>query len=121
MNDHKSIGFIFNPGDFDRRITILKPVDSRTSSGATETAFIQEKVVYAKRELKAHQEREDALQEKAITRASFIVRYNQEIKDAGIDATWRVRDDQGQDWFLEGLPEELGRKRFWRLKCTYYE
>ena len=100
-----------DPGKLDRRVTLLKPVKSRDSTGGIVMNWTLVSVVWAGFQATPGREIQQAAQKLGLDTCTFRIRYRSDVT-----AEWRVLFNTS---FFEVIspPVELGRKFYQDLIC----
>lgn len=117
----KTIGYILNPGLLDRKIQLYSQSWSRSSTGHASVSYSLDSTVRAKKEYASQdkrEEKEEGLQERSLQYVFWTIRKN---PNKNILSTWRIQDEDGNTYSIEGIPEELGRGRYLKIRTQLVE
>ncbi len=100
-------------GRLDRRVTLQSPSTSRDSFGEALTSWQDAGIVWARRFDMRASERFTHQQTEPSVETIFTIRYRDDVR-----VTWRVLDDEGRIYDIEGI-REPDRRRSLELLCRH--
>lgn len=105
-----------NPGARDRLITLLRPVVTRQTDGASLTTYADAGQAWAaKRIVRSSESPASSGSLMPYIETLWTVPY---VDASSVDASWRIRDDAGLIHALAAPPRELGRRELLELPCV---
>lgn len=95
-------------GKRDRLITLLRPITTRGTDGASVTTYVDHATAWAaKRIVRSAESSATAGQLMPYIETLWTVPY---VDASSVDASWRLRDEAGTLHALAAPPRELGRR-----------
>lgn len=100
--------------ELNRPVTLLKMAESvDTRSGEVVSTVATAHNVWASITDVRTMEGANVSAQDTTARCVFTVRYREDV-----DHTWRVLDQKGRTWLIEGEPEEVGKRQYLKLYCA---